>query len=483
MTKRESIPHLYNTLTPEAKLHLDSPHTYYGEPVASPITTDIHAQCQEAQFEEKYYYINNTYRDVTLMKRDGLCMTIGHTNSLSSRDFIIRRMIRLKSRALLSTVAALAQLTSVESSELAEIKKCLNNIDSGKYSEASLMLDYEITTDELRAKGNTVYHQQTDVVLSLNDILRIDPHPFSARFLNIGAFGQTQEYAQQKELNLKIRLVDHSNVATPRYLNFGGKIFKLMPQKDAPYRRIQTTAQGKVVDKNYGDYVQVFFSASNDTSVVDNEGVGCIKMTLAEARDNMGLCDNIHDATNPGRVDAERKRELGLATHNLELLKGENARERAQFEKEDMARKENLAHQLHELELTKMNTAKQRQELEALQAAAQLEIAAAKHAQSQLDADLLRLDNERKAIDLQKKLQDESLERDRREFEEKAKRIREDQEARIKNESLYWKEFYEMRALQRKDTSEFVKFIPGLVLGISGIAAAYLKFGGSVKAA
>ena len=483
MLARETIPALHCPPPPTAQLHLASPHTFYGEPHASPITSEIHTQCAEAEFEEKYYYLNHTYHDLTLMKRDGLCMSLGHTASQSSCDFVVRRMVRLKSKALMSTMAALAHLSGPGTSELSEIKKCLSHVDTGRFAEACLMLDYVITLDELKARGGTLYHQPTDTVLSLKGVFDVELHPYSARFLNIGAFGQTQEYTNQKELNFKIRLVDHSNAATPRYLNFAGKVFKLMPQKDAPHRRITSVVAGKTVERTYADYVQVFYSAKNDMSVVNHDGAECVQYTLAEARDLMGLCDNVHDATNPGRLDAERKRALGVMTHELELLKGENMRERAQLEREDLDRREALACQNHELELARLETSRQKQEVEALSTSVQLELAAAKQAQSKLDADMQRLDNDKRAVDLQRKVQDETLERERREFDEKTKRLREEQEARLRNESLYWKEFYEMRALQRKDTSDFVKFIPGLLIGVGGIAAAWLKFSAPPKAA
>lgn len=482
MFENETTPPLLN-VQPEAKLHLESPHTFYGEPIASPITSDITSQCESAQFEEKYYYINNTWRTITIVKRDGLCMSIGHTASQSSRDFTIRRMIKLKSTALVTTLAHLMQVNQSDSCDLAEIKKCLLHVDSGRFSEASIMLDYTVTLEDLKARGDTIYHQLIDTVISLEDIHKVDPHPYSTRFLNIGSFGQTQRYDDQKELNLKIRLVDHSNVATPRYLSFANKVFKLLPQKDAPFRRIVGSALGKAVEKNHSDYVQVFFSAKNDMSSVGGTGVGCVTMSLEEARDTMGLCDNLHDATNPARLDAERKREIIQMTHSLEIIKGENMRDRAQHEREDVERKDLLAKQTHELEVAKMATAKQKQEAEAAAALAQIELAAAKQAQAKLDADLQRLDNEKKILDMQRKTQDETLERERKEFEERAKRLREDNESRIRNDGLYWKEFYEMRSMQRKDTSDFMKFIPGLVIGLGGIAAVYIKLSPPAKPA
>lgn len=482
MIIEETVPQLHQA-KPTSRLHVNSPYTYYGDPTASPATIDLRNQMANVEFEESYHYVNNTFRDITIMKRDGLSLTLQHTASACSKDFTIRRIIKLKSRALSSAIASIASLPEIDSGELLEIKRCLANVDNGKYAEASVMLDYVITVEDLKNKGNTLYHYQSDLVISLKGVLDVEAHPYSPNFLNIGSFGDTNNYAAQKELNLKIRLVDHSATASPKYLSVGGKVFKLYPQKDAPHRSITTHSSGKKMEKTYDNYVQMFYSASNDTAVSNNVGAGCLKMSIQDARSAMGLCDTLHDAANPGRIDAERKKELTDSLHALEVLKGDNQRERSVIEKDDLTRRTLLTQQQHDLELSKMAAAKQKQELDNLQNTVQLDMAAQKQEQIRLEAALQKLDNEKKALDLKRRLQDEAIERERKEFDEKTKRLREEQEARIRNESMYWKEFYEMRSQQRKDTSDFVKFIPGLVIGISGIAAAYLKFSGNAKPA
>ena len=481
MITEENIPPLHS-VKPTVRLHVNSPYTFYGEPTASPLTSDMRAQMAATEFEETWYYINNSFRDVTIMKRDGLTFTLPPTASAFSRDFTIRRVLKLRAKALSTAIAAIAQLPDVDSAELHEIKRCLSNVDNGKYAEASIMLDYVITVEDLKNKGNTLYHYQSDLVVSFKDILTVDAHPYSTNFLNVGTFGVTNEYSQQKELNLKIRLVDHSPTASAKYISVAGKVFKLYPQKDAPHRTIVAHAPGKRVEKNYADYVQVFFSAANDAGASNQQGVGAIRMSAQEAKSSMGLCDSLSDAINPSRIEAERKKELADSLHALELLRGENQRDRTLSEREEMIRKADLTAQQHELELSKMAALKKKQEIEAAQHALNMEVADQKQKQSKFDADLQRLDNDRRTLEMQRRNQDEVLNRERQEFEEKSKRVREDQEARIKNEALHWKEFYEMRSLQRKDASDLMKFIPGVLMGIAGIAAAWLKFSSPAKA-
>lgn len=467
MITSESIPALAEAIKPVTRLHLNSPHTFHGEPFASPLANDLKAQMDASEIEEKYYYINNTHKPITIMRRDGLAVTIAHKNSYTSSDFTVRKVIRFRGLALESAIASLHTIEDIDTAELTELKRCLCGLEYGKYTEASVMLDYVITLKDLQAKGGMIYHYQLDLSVSTKDAVHAPPHPYSGRFLRIGGFGETNEYTDQNELNLKIRLVDHSSLAAKKYINIAGKVFSLNAQKDAPYGCITAKINGKRTEKKYSDYLQIFYSAKNDPQVIDNTGVGHMRIALAEAKETMGLYDSYADALNSGNIEASRKEKLTEQLHEVELLRGENTREKARIDKDEMVHKENLA--------------RQRQELEVMQSAVQADMALQKQIQARLDVQLQGLENDKRILEIQRKAQDETLDREKKEYTEKLSRIREDQEARIKTEALHWREFYEMRSQVRKDTSDFVRFVPGILIGVAGVAAAWLKFSTPAK--
>ncbi len=465
MIQQENIPPIFSNGNIAVRLHMDSTHTYYGSPYSSQTTFDLQEELRQSSYSEEIYYINTTHRDLTVMGRNGLAVSIPRVSSKNSSGFIIRKIIKIKGDSLNSAILGVKALAHVDSSELQEIKKAIIGIDTNKYSFTSVMIDYQINIIDLQNRGGTLYHYETDLIISLNDILKIDEHPYSTKFLGIGTFGIINDYSKQSELNLKIKYVNHELNAHPVFINILGKVFKVYPQRDSPSRIVYSP---KIGEKVFGDYLLFFYSSKNDTDTNTDNGVSSIKMTLAEAREKIGLHDNYKDALNFGNIELTRKEELSELNHKLELLKQSTAAEKLKFEKDDFERKEKILIKEHELELTKKETAKLKQDLES----STLE---SKTKQSLIDAKLQELENAKKILDIEQKYRDDQIDKERKSFDEKLKNTREENEHKLKQEALYWKDFYERRSYERKDTSEIVKFIPGVLLGIIGIAIAVIK--------
>lgn len=480
MIMSETIASLAASDSPKAKLHLNSPHTFHGEPVASPLASDMRKQMEYTEFDERYYYINNTHKPITIMRRDGVGITVSHRNSYTSCDFTVRKVIRLKGMALETAVSYLRSMADLDTEELCELKRALCSVEYHSYSEATVMLDYVITLNDLCAKKGSVYHYKLDLMVSTDDAMTMPAHPYSCKFKNIGAFGIKREYDNQPELNLKIRLIDHSPTACKKYINIAGKVFCLTPQRDAPSAKIVGNIGGKRTEKKYDNYLEILYSAKNDPQVHDRSGIGFMRVALEHAKEAMGLYDTYADAFNSGDADASRREKLAAKLHEVEILKTQNLVERSRLEKMEMEHKAQSLLEKSQLEKIEMEHKailnKQRHDLEILQAAINAEAAKQKKNQMELDAKLLKLENDRKMLDMQRKEQDDKLERERKEHQEKLNSLREEQEARLKNESLYWKDFYEQRAQNRKDTSDFARFVPGLLIGIAGIAGTWMKF-------
>lgn len=454
MINTEAIPALAASVKPDARLHLNSPHTYYGEPAAGPVTSEIKAEIFGATIEEHYYYINHTHLPVTVSRRDGLPMVVGPTRSSITSDFIIRRVLVLKTLSLQSAVAALTAMSDVNNKELEELKRCFKHVGA-HHREASIMLDYAVSVKDMQSKGGSVYHYQLDVALSFNDAVTAPAHPYSHRFANVGGFGETHRYADQKELNLKIRYVDHSPTACKKYINIAGKVFALTPQKDAPYGRISARVAGKATERIYPDYLEVYYSANADPNVVDNTGVGHMRVAIEEAKETIGLYGTYDDAKNAGNIEATRKEKLNRMLHETEVMKANIARERAKLDQDELKYR------------TEMIEAKRLLEIE----------------QGRIAQEQATLDRDRRQLEQQRKIQDDQLERERREHQERITALREERESKYRQEQMHWKEFYEMRQLTRRDNSDLIKYIPALMLAGVSVWAAWMKVSSQVRAA
>jgi hypothetical protein len=351
-----------------------------------------------------------------------------------------------------SAIASIASIKDIDSNDLLYLKSMMVKTDFKKYATASISVDFPITVDELnKYKDTTVYHYQTDALISLKSSTEIPAHPFSNRFLDISSFGIQNDYVNQTEFNLKIRYVNHDTDCTPKYLNLAGQVFVLLPQKDAPFRTISYKQKdGTRIEKTYSDYIQLFYSSRNDPSNNIKKGLVSTKYTLEEAKERFCLYDTYIDAINSGGIEEVKRKQLLKIESEIEVNKLKYISEKAITDRQSDQRKA-------ELETIKVQLAQERNVLD--QAKLKQEAI-----QSKLEADLLALSNQKALLEMQRKSQDADIER-----------MRDEHQFKLKQEQAKYEDHYNNRAIARKDTLDIVKFVPGVVIAIAGIAAVYLK--------
>lgn len=455
MIDKEAVPKIYTKKGLDIRLHIDNPHTYYGLPLGTTSSVELISQINECDYKEEIYYLNYSHSPVTVINRNGLAVTLKEKTSLATRDIIIRKVITFNNFSLRSAISAIQINTEIDDVELLEIRKAFLGLDNPNARSASVLIDYRINAEEMRRMGNTIYHYQTDLLLTYDGHKSHADHPYCARFLNIGAFGVTSEYGSQRELNFKIRYVNHDRNAQPLYLNILGKIHLIKPQRDSPVRNMRVKdSSGKYVDKVFNNYVQLFYNAESDPDIINPSGLAHVKYSLEEAKLKFGLYDSYAEASNSKSSDSIRKEELVKLSHQLEVSKHNNALERLEAE----TKLENLK---NENNLRKQELDKQALEIKAKQ--------------TQLDTELLALENQKRILEMSRRQMEETIERDSKHFEETIKRMRSEHEDQLRHESQRAKETYEARSQARKDAVDFIKFIPAVVIGIGAIAALYVK--------
>lgn len=455
MVEKEVIPPVYKKKDLDIRLHVENPHTYFGVPHNSTSSIELIAQMNECDYKEEIYYLNYSHKPITIINRNGLAVTIKEKTSLATRDIIIRKILTFNNYSLKSAISAIQATTEIDDIELLEIRKAFTSLDNPNIRVATVLIDYKINAEEMRKMGNTIYHYQTDLLITYNGNQTHADHPYCARFLNIGSFGITNEYPFQKELNFKIRYVNHDRNAQPLYMNILGKIHLIRPQKDSPVRNIRIKdSSGKYVDKTFGNYIQLFYNSESDPDIINPSGLSHVKYCLDDAKLKFGLYDSYADAVNSKSTDSMRKEELLKLSHQLEVSKHNNALERLEAEtKLEAVKNENT--------LKKQELDKQAMELKAKQ--------------TQLDTELLGLENQKRILDMSRRQMEETIERDSKHFEETIKRMRAEHEDALRHEAQRVKEMYEARSAARKDAIDFIKFVPGVIIGIGAIAALYIK--------
>jgi ElaB/YqjD/DUF883 family membrane-anchored ribosome-binding protein len=455
MIDKETVAPIYSSKNTSIRLHVDNPHTYFGVPHNTTSSFEFISQINDCDYREEIYYLNYSSKPVTIINRNGLAVTIQEKVSLASRDVIIRKIIYFNNYSLKSAISAIQMNTEIDDVELVEIKKAFSSLDNPSINKASVMIDYNVSKDDLLQKGNTIYHYQTDLLITYNGNTSHADHPYCSRFINIGAFGITHEYPNQKELNFKIRYVSHENNAQPLYLNILGKIHLIKPQRDSPVKSIRAKDNaGKFYNKTFQNYIQIFYNSQSDPDLIDPTGVTYVKYTLEDAKLKFGLYDSYAEATNSKSSDILRKEELLKISHQLEMAKHQNNLDKIKAETD--------------LENIKNENSLKKQELDK-------EALVIKARQSVLDTEMLALDNQKRILDMSKRQAEETLDRESKRLDEMMRRMRAEHEEALKQEAQRVKETYENRQHARRDAIDFIKFIPATVIGIGAIAALVIK--------
>lgn len=464
---KQHIPPIVNYAAKDIKLHVYSGLTYFGVMKESESSRNTIKQMHDCEFNINTYYINNTSLDINVGIRNGLILTIPSNVNLLTPVFIIRSVLTFKCSALKSVIRYLGSLNNIKLEELNHVKDKLSNLST--YSEAQIMIDYIIPLEDVKIlPEETLYHYQTDSIVSTKMLLDTPLHPYMGTDGNmtyvgnitalnnvnsstISKTGLINEYTYNNldSMHMRIRYVDHSPTASVKFINMFGKVFCLFPERTQAGK---VSYKGKTADLM--NYVEIVYTSKNDfTNNSKKPGATVIRYTLEEAHKLIGLYVTYTDAEVNGNPEARRKIELANTEHEINVLKNgllrdktlndiEASNREAVLNKEEIKLQElkNAAMEmkaLNDIELAKLESSQRELRIQ----------------QAKLDADLRQLENEKAIIAMRAKIQDEEINRENAVFKNKLDR-------NLQN---------------RRDISDAFKFIPGIIIAVGGIATLLVK--------
>lgn len=337
-------------------------------------------------------YINHLAVPLTVGWRSGLKFTLPPQPSMFNQNLIIRVEIRVSHSVKIDMQRTLSVVGEESTAELKALREALAlQMKGPSYGDATFTLDYPLSLEDLQNYGGTVYYNELDCLISLLALDQAPPHPYSVA-------GRNQQLIETSALGqdgcgfgYSIDLVDSAGRYGDRYINIGGKIYRI-PAVSDPTRR---------------DGIYVISNAPVQGALGGDKPV--VKHYPFEGADStLGLYRTAEEAEQLGDASLARKLELAELEHQLivnkrELLDAKHTHERELLDKD--------------------------RELKQLQR------------QRELDA-----------LELQRVREREELERQR------------------------VKDLYEDRSYRRKDSSEALKFIPSIVVGIGAVLLALKAF-------
>jgi hypothetical protein len=370
-------------------LHQLAP-SHFGNTEITPVGMGPHHLGYGSPVSVHIYYFNYLPTAVTVGWRSGLQFTLAPQPSMTEKRLIVRVKLEFTAGVKGDIIRYLSTVDQSSTAELRAMRDALQTQlaqQGNNYGGPTFVLDYPITLEELRNYGGTVYYHDLDCLLSILAPDQVPPHPYSNT-------GRHEQLVQTHADNLKgagfgysIDIVDSLGRHGDRFINIGGKVYKIHAARDTSRRD--------------GIYIVSNAPVVGATDVSEPE----VKLYPFEgAEETLGIFRTAEEAATLGDLSTARKRELATIEHELQINK-KNLQE---------------VTQRHELEMADKNK----------------------------EIERLKVQAEHDKFDLERLKNRDELERQR------------------------MKDFYDDRAYSRKDSSEALKMIPALIVGLGAIAMA-----------
>lgn len=289
----------------------------------------------------------------------------------------------------------------------------------------------EVTTDSLYGprKGATVtffipeesitndaahYFQELDILVGTSD-MDLPKHPSVGVSLNWHPYNEEDVSG----FEFKVRYIDNEGASKPKYLFCANQVYKLYPQKSP---KLKTG----------------FYVTSPPPFHQDNaHGTKVTRMYPLEKAAELGFFNTVEEAMTLGKPDLVLESKRSEAAR----MKSDNELKKLQFELEAMKSKQQINEETHKATIEEMRITSEKRE-EELRATTNKYKA--------------ELDQKQRLLEIEK---EKAL----------AKLTTEQEHARIKMD-------YESRSLDRKDTSDVLKYLPSLILGVGAAVVAFSSF-------
>jgi hypothetical protein len=272
----------------------------------------------------KVSFINSTTHPITIVERSGLKVPIPSRQSFRSRDFIIRQEFNISGEVKENVRAVLDVVDDSSPVVLQKLKAALLESDKlGLYARANLILDFPITLDQLKTHGGSVYHHETDFVVSLMGPATAPVHPYSERGREIKMMAETPAKVGGESFGYCVEIVDNTGRFGDRFVNIANRVYRVRTKRD--------------VARRDGIYIG---GTDPDEGELFNTGWSVNRIPLdAPDHDKYGIFKTYEEAKTLGDLTQAQKRALAdvefATTHlkrDLEQEKIRHSREMADIE-------------------------------------------------------------------------------------------------------------------------------------------------------
>lgn len=294
----------------------------------------------QAKFQFEFF--NGLGCNVIVTTRTGVRFIIPEIRNSSFRGFVVRTTYGTSHGVKVDTHELLndAGLTTTQEAALLDSQLTRDTQRmAARYVQPDGVLDYLISAREFEQMGGSVYLENLDLTVSVNEGPFVPSHPYSLK-------GMRQQLAagiladEAKGLSYSIRIIDRLGRFGDRYVNIGGEVFQVRAERN----------NGELADGVYA------VSQLPATGMVHHgfEQGRAVHYKFEEADKALQLYSTYNDAKTLGNPQDVYKRELEEHAHRNKLEEMEFRERKARWERESDERKREFETEQHKAKLKLM---------------------------------------------------------------------------------------------------------------------------------
>jgi len=264
----------------------------------------------EIQACRRVSFINSTNHPITVVQRSGLRVSIPPKPSFRSTGFVVRTEWDVSPEVKENVRAVLNGVDDRASQELQLLKEALQKSDKeyGFYARAKLILDHPISLEQIKSHGRSVYHHETDLVISMLSVEAAPLHPYSEAGRNAKMMMESPVRVGGSSFGYCIEIVDNTGRFGDRFVNIVNTVYRVKPIRD-PTRRSG-----------------IYIGSSKPDAGNPQPGEYTVRFVPLDDPDHEqhGLFKTYEEAEHLGDLSGARKRELADIEHATAQLRREN---------------------------------------------------------------------------------------------------------------------------------------------------------------
>lgn len=401
----------------------------HGNAMISPVGPTDNEDNSAGPISFRKCYLNYLSFDVTVVERNGVRQRIEKVYNNYKKDFIVRTYYYIRPTAYESMEELFSMIDDSKDNDLKQIKEVFYmKFTNNRIGGMTIIIDSVITASAFKQSGGSVYYSLQDILISSLPLSECPAHPFNPSAIPSDKFKDIIN--DDESIGFNFELIDNDEKYGARYINIAKHVYILRPKKDlvrkdgiyvTSLERNLSVPRGRVPVQKWYDF--------------DN------------CENTIGLFRTHEDCVSGGDIKTLRKEVLNKLEYDFSLEKLSLERENHELKQQNIKLDQESKERIAELN----NHEQQRKE----------EFSKLKH-----EIDLKEIKQKQETADIERKYQLEAVELS---FRNKSLEVDLDRQRAIT------KDYYENRSHARKDTSEWVKFIPAIISGCLAIFAIFMK--------